>query len=378
MAAVDNGQHPRKGSRSFSFHSDKSNKGPKLFETTAEKESRRLHSKADPTLAMNEAEPAAVQATERSVLAPLRSVQHKDVYGNPIEFVAEPDKSNPTRSRWERPLDTIRSFEAAIDGPYRRPPLNRPQSEADWNRRGSYYGNGNRNYAASRAPSMLSVGGNGNRYPQDNYYGSRPTSHFDPRPSPRNSYHEPQQYGGYGPYGGQEGYPPNHGGHGGPSGQYGGRHRAARMQSAPQLHNHNRRDPNSVYPTQHRDRSYETVTTASGGSGGDQGSYQTDPSSDNGSVDRVSPMKPPPVPAHDYGIGFSGQSAYQPQGFTFGPNGNNPNTIQKKPVPGTLASTLPPAVPRKDVMPPQANLAPAKPQPEKRKSWLFRRFSRNS
>lgn len=33
---------------------------------------------------------------------------------------ADPDRSNPTRSRWERPLDTIRSFEAAIDGNYSR------------------------------------------------------------------------------------------------------------------------------------------------------------------------------------------------------------------------------------------------------------------
>lgn len=33
---------------------------------------------------------------------------------------ADPDRSNPTRSRWERPLDTIRSFEAAIDGNYAR------------------------------------------------------------------------------------------------------------------------------------------------------------------------------------------------------------------------------------------------------------------
>ncbi len=33
---------------------------------------------------------------------------------------AEPDKSNPTRYRWERPLDTIRAFEAAIDGGYNR------------------------------------------------------------------------------------------------------------------------------------------------------------------------------------------------------------------------------------------------------------------
>lgn len=33
-------------------------------------------------------------------------------------FLADPDLSNPTRPRLERPLDTIRSFEAAIDGSY--------------------------------------------------------------------------------------------------------------------------------------------------------------------------------------------------------------------------------------------------------------------
>ena len=35
---------------------------------------------------------------------------HADLY------IADPDASNPTRPRLERPLDTIRSFEAAIDG----------------------------------------------------------------------------------------------------------------------------------------------------------------------------------------------------------------------------------------------------------------------
>lgn len=34
--------------------------------------------------------------------------------------LADPDLSNPTRNRWERPLDTIRSFEAAIEGDYAR------------------------------------------------------------------------------------------------------------------------------------------------------------------------------------------------------------------------------------------------------------------
>lgn len=34
--------------------------------------------------------------------------------------VADPDRSNPTRPRLERPLDTIRAFEAAIDSSYER------------------------------------------------------------------------------------------------------------------------------------------------------------------------------------------------------------------------------------------------------------------
>lgn len=35
-----------------------------------------------------------------------------------LTIAADPDLSNPTRPRLERPLDTIRSFEAAIDGTY--------------------------------------------------------------------------------------------------------------------------------------------------------------------------------------------------------------------------------------------------------------------
>ena len=78
-------------------------------------------------------------ALEKSNLGSLRDIQHKDQFGNPISMfvwllicpllgatfadrvVAEPDLSNPTRPRFERPLDTIRSFEAAIYGSHSRP-----------------------------------------------------------------------------------------------------------------------------------------------------------------------------------------------------------------------------------------------------------------
>lgn len=78
----------------------------------------------------------ATVALEKSNLGSLRAMQHKDQYGNIISTfrrffsfriphtnkpyfpTAVPDLSNPTRYRFERPLETIRSFEAAIDGSY--------------------------------------------------------------------------------------------------------------------------------------------------------------------------------------------------------------------------------------------------------------------
>ncbi|GAM83506.1 hypothetical protein ANO11243_014940 [Dothideomycetidae sp. 11243] len=94
---------PRAGSRSFSLHSDKSGHGKDHVQTPgdrAEKERRdsfmRGESKANPNAAVQELQPQA-----------------------------EPDLSNPTRSRWERPLDTIRSFERAIDGDYKRRTISR-------------------------------------------------------------------------------------------------------------------------------------------------------------------------------------------------------------------------------------------------------------
>lgn len=98
-------QRPRSKS-SFSFRSDRSHKSSgsvtkiDLTETHQEKQSRRLTSKADPTLAMNEAEPctshdltairvtytetAAIAINQSSMLAPLRAIQHLDAVGNPI------------------------------------------------------------------------------------------------------------------------------------------------------------------------------------------------------------------------------------------------------------------------------------------------------
>ncbi|OKL57622.1 hypothetical protein UA08_07310 [Talaromyces atroroseus] len=153
---------PHRRGISFSGKSDKSrrssNSGPKvsLTETAEEKYRRSLHTKADPTLAMSEAQPAVV-ALEKSNLGSLRSIQHKDQYGN---IITDPDLSNPTRPRFERPLDTIRSFEAAIDGSYHSRRLSYV-TEASPSRPGSYYGgneangysqnNNNNQYGGSRS-----------------------------------------------------------------------------------------------------------------------------------------------------------------------------------------------------------------------------------
>jgi hypothetical protein len=111
----------RPRSRGFSFRSDKSHKSHKSVpsagaykvtgqETSAEKESNRLHGKADPSLAMQELEPCewelhfspvlmgllyvylltflpaavAQSSANFSEYVPLRSLQHKDSSGSPI------------------------------------------------------------------------------------------------------------------------------------------------------------------------------------------------------------------------------------------------------------------------------------------------------
>jgi hypothetical protein len=90
---------------------------------------------------------AAVASGVKSSLLPIRAIQHRDNQGNPIgtsvlfhpssnadvsTWTADPDRSNPTRSRWERPLDTIRSFEAAIDGNYSRKSYLRTAGQTPW------------------------------------------------------------------------------------------------------------------------------------------------------------------------------------------------------------------------------------------------------
>ncbi|KAK2045079.1 hypothetical protein LZ31DRAFT_565484 [Colletotrichum somersetense] len=361
-------QSPRRRPRTFSFQSNKSHKSSgshkiDLHESHQEKEAKRLHSKADPTVAMSEAEPSAVQAMTKTSLAPLRAIQHKDTTGNPI---TEPDRSNPTRSRWERPLDTIRSFEAAIDGGYRdrdRRQSYRSDAEsvATWNRRSSYY--------ATSGP----------RHPHDSYYGGRPGS-FRPESgqfevaSNRQSYYDPYHNGGGGSGGGYH------------NGNIPYRQRVPRTQADPHMNGYGRGDQH-IYPLPNKDRSYETVTSAAGsGTSAEHAGYHTDPtSSDNSSIERASAPKPQPV--NDYGNGFAQGQSSQPPAFNLEngtPNSpqNNQGHARSSVKQGPQISDKGANVLRRPVVaPPQQQQQQPQQRPEppvKRKSWFSRRFSKAS
>ena len=203
----------------------------------------------------------------------------------------------------------------------------------------------------------------------------------------RDAYHDQQSgYGGYGPP------------------QQNGRRGVPRMASEPQYGSSYRQQYPQEHPIPNNHRSYETVTTASGsGSSAEPAGYQTDPtSSDNSSIERVQTVpRRQPEPSNDYSIGFNQSPTYQTPAFTVsmpnqvlngvGPGGGGYNTYQMTGAPGYANSAAPP-VPHKDggavlrkpisaghsqqqmPMPMQMQMRPA--QPEKRKSWFARRFSK--
>jgi len=263
----------------FSFKSDKSassrhEKHQKEHLRESAEEKRKGHltatTKANPNAAMNEDQPIAA-ALEKPTLQSLRSFQHTDVNGN---LIAEPDLSNPTRPRWERPLDTIKSFEAAIDNEYRRrTSVTRAESSPDvvngyTSRRSSYYGGHDQNQRYSQ------VGG---------YYGSRAAA------AARESYAD--------------------NGHGQPMGPPRSRY-SQRLQSEPMLNRHG--NGHGVYPTHGYQQSRDTVNT--GGSNGSQSepwTNSTDPSSENSSIERSTPVTKPEI-GEQYGFtGFGGAPQFQ-------------------------------------------------------------------
>ncbi|KAJ5725821.1 uncharacterized protein N7483_007178, partial [Penicillium malachiteum] len=324
-------------SRGFSVKSDRSRtSGHKsnLSESSQEKARRNLHTKADPLVAMNELQPNLV-ALEKSNLGSLRDIQHKDQFGNAI---TDPDWSNPTRPRFERPLDTIRSFEAAIYGTYtsQRPTSYARTDDAasqmgEFSRRTSYYGefgihSKDTNGSLSRVLITNSESGPNaytNRGEQNGNYGrggqSRPDSFVDYGAS---SSQAPESQNPYGQNGGQR------------------RPRVPRQSTDQAMYANG-------------GRSYDNVTALSGSPSGSTDPYgqSTDPSSMNSSNDQIQQhtmqQRMDERGQGDYGYG-AGPSANGRTPMAPPPAGKNVNVVKK----------------------------PAKDN-EKRKSWLKRRFSKD-
>jgi len=311
-------------------------------------------------MALAEAEPSAVASGVKTSLAPIRAIQHRDAQGNPI---ADPDRSNPTRSRWERPLDTIRAFEAAIDGNYSRKSYIQTDSTdtaSNYNRRSSCYGG--TQVTQNERP----------QFPQNSYYGRsqsyRPESAYMDR---HNGMARPDSYyngGGDNAAGPSNGYHPN-------------RARYPRTASEPHFNN----GQGGVYPVPGNQPSYETVTTASGsGSSADPAGYSTDPSSENSSVDRVAPLPHKEVEIYGFN-GFGNTPQYAPPGIGLdqrqGPTGaarqGNGYQHQGPPPPPSKEDFAPrPSIKLGET---SGNVAPQsaqQPTNEKRKSWFGRKFGK--
>jgi len=342
----------------FSVASDKSDStrrsaNNKLRESHDEKRKHHLSetTKANPNAAMNELQPIA-QQLEKATIGSLREGAYTDIYGNPI---TDPDLSNPTRRRTERPLETIRSFEAAIDGEYKRQ-RDRPESMVRTESAPDGY-----DYSSRRSSSHWGGG-----YDQQNGNGSRFSNvggYYNQRGSHDNGGH-PRRY------------------------QYNN----ARQHSDPALNRQN--NAQGVYPSPNYGQSRDTVNTGgSNGSASDQWQNSTDPSSENSSVERMKADGYDPQYAHQYGgpgsrepiseegnYTYGNGQAYNPgymngQNATSGYFGQGNNGVPAPPVPPKAMNQ---SVPRQLIKldQPPATGHPSLQDQTKRKSWLRRTFSK--
>ncbi|KAH7399375.1 hypothetical protein BKA66DRAFT_162449 [Pyrenochaeta sp. MPI-SDFR-AT-0127] len=343
-------QQARPRSKStFSFHSDKSRNTPstpKHERKVSAGDKRKTHydptTKANPNAAMEEAQPIAA-ALEKPTLQSLRSFQHNDAAGN---LIVDPDLSNPTRSRWERPLDTIRSFEAAIDGEYKRRAQSMRADQTDvmsgyGSRRSSYYG-----------------GHDQSRYSRASYYGHGQNT--------RDSYDN--GYGMGGPVGGPQ-----------QRMRYG-----SRMQSDPAW---NRQNGNNVYPVNGYQQSRDTVNTNGSNGSHSDGPYSNEHSSENSSIERGVPVKPPqPDLGEQYGFNGFGRGPILEEYTQDPPNGGYfpqqpQNGAMNGPPPPPKHATQPAPIKLNSSGPPASNTGRpnllSKNSDDKRRSWFKRRFSKD-
>lgn len=144
-----------------------------------------------------------------------------------------------------------------------------------------------------------------------------------------------------------------------------------------------------VYPIPGNQPSYETVATASGSGISDPAGYQTDPSSENSSVDRIASL-PVKEPGESYGFnGFGANPQYPPPGSSLKEQQYGASSQQSQA--NGYGNQAPPAVPHKasaarvpiklgksnsngNAGPPPTEYQ--RPAAEKRKSWFGKRFSK--
>lgn len=367
----------RSGSR-LSFRKSSSSSIPRVeaTESPEEKHKYQIKGKADPSKAINEAQPADIAGTATTLGISIRELEHRDSDGN---IIVDADRSNPTRPRLERPLDTIRSFEAAIDGSYNRRQSFRaetPNIMGPQNRRSSYF---NGLQSQRRTPN------DGASYYGDRMGTGRPDSYYENGTSPSTPYN------------------------GGGSRRFG-----PRNNSDPALYGNNNANiaHQGAYPSHGHQPSYETVVTGSNGSHvTDAWGNSTDPSSENSSIDRVQPA-PKSEPADTYGFnGFGGGPQFQgpileehglnspgygqpgygqsqmsngnANGLPYQGNGVYPSVpLHGAPMPPTKERAAPRAPiklganNRSDKRGDYSGMTPAA-ENEKRKSWIKKRFSKS-
>lgn len=367
-------QRPRANSRAFSHRSDKSSgsKQPKehLTDNPAEKKRRdsfwKGASKANPNAAMNEVQPGDAAVLEKPTIETLRGHQHKDSEGN---LITEPDLSNPTRPRWERPLDTIRSFERAIDGGYKRRSISRSESydirDQYASRRSSAYG------AAAFDNGRSETGPSPSRFSNHNggYYGSRrPDSYYDDGTSPM--------------------APPSRNRFG------------QRVISNPNSIGNRSNGAHGMHPQHNYNDAYDSGVTGSDGTG--PWANSTDPSSENSSIDKAHAAgKHPHAPQGMDNYAYEGhnggrimeENASDSDG-AYGPavprafrNGRNGQGFAAPPVPGHSSQAPPVRAPIKlgdgpSALASQGGSLPstarvAAPKEEKKKGFFKKRFGKD-
>jgi len=313
--------------------------------------------KSNPNAAMNEMQPIA-QQLEKATIASLRSSQYFDMHGSPI---TDPDFSNPTRRRTERPLETIMSFEAAIDREYKR--------QRD----------------AAREAARMSFAQNDNNGPDNSGYESKRSSYWGGGEYAGNGYYlgPSRSRGSY-----MEGPPSRN--------KFG-----ARMNSEPIMQRYN--GGGHPYSTPGYGQTRDTINTGgSNGSASDQWHNSTDPSSDNSSIERMkaeghgeygypTPPQREPIsedghytynngggynPSYMAGAGPGASSGHPAHQYNNGPPAPPPKAVMGGPVQAPPVHN--PAAPRQLIkLNPAANDPSRPPAGEKRKSWLKRRFSKN-